>query len=310
MKPDERARIDSDRPLTCEHAGGANWDDDGSPIQDDIGGEISEEALLAVIADLDTDGGVRLGWLPESGWIELVDDGSTTFVHDANEWRFLVSFATYEPGGVYRPQSATLCPPDGYAPPTDPATLPPAAATSMPRSWPHCWASTSYRRSSPSARPRRRSPPCTGTPAPADGPATWVGAWPMCDLGEHQRAQLHDGEHTNVAVHDGGDVSVQVRVDTADNKARRIYDVHWSSCSSLRADTHISRSIPPSRTGRVEPEGVPPHRPAITTTNQQAWTNAFSLGIRRYQTASAAVLRYPYLCLRVRMVPGWRSLPG
>jgi hypothetical protein len=125
MKPDERARIDSDRPLTCEHAGGANWDYDGSPIEDDIGGETSEEALLAVIADLDTDGGVRLGWLPESGWIELVDDGSTTFVHDATEWRFLVSFATYEPGGVYRPQSATLCQPDGYAPPTDPATLPP-----------------------------------------------------------------------------------------------------------------------------------------------------------------------------------------
>ena len=125
MTPDERARIDGERPLECEHAGGANWDYDGSPIEDDIGGETSEEALLAVIAHLDTDGGVRLGWLPESGWIELVDDGSTTFVHDATEWRFLVSFATYEPGGVYRPQSATLCQPDGYAPPTDPATLPP-----------------------------------------------------------------------------------------------------------------------------------------------------------------------------------------
>jgi hypothetical protein len=122
----ERVRIDSERPLDCEHVGGANWDYDDSPIEDDVGGHTSEEALLAVIAELDTDGGVRLGRLPETGWIELVDDGLTTFVHGAGGWRYIVRVASYEPGGVYRPQSATLCQPDEYVPPIDAPTLSPA----------------------------------------------------------------------------------------------------------------------------------------------------------------------------------------
>ena len=180
MTPDEHARIDGERPLECEHAGGANWDYDGSPIEDDIGGETSEEALLAVIADLDTDGSVRRGRLPESGWIELVDDGSATFVHDATEWRILVRFATYEPGGVYRRQWATLCPPDGYVPPTDPATLPPVtlppyvettvdlsfghchclAVTRLPGRWCRRWGAMSP--VAAARRWRRCSPVCSG----------------------------------------------------------------------------------------------------------------------------------------------------
>lgn len=126
MTPDERARIDSERPLECEHVGGATWDYGGTPIEDDPGGQTSQEALLNVIAELDTDAGVRLHVVPETGWIELVDVGATSFVHDAREWRYIVRFATYEPGGVYRPLSATQCQPDGYVAPTDPPTSPPA----------------------------------------------------------------------------------------------------------------------------------------------------------------------------------------
>jgi hypothetical protein len=125
---EERSRLDAEgAAFECPHLGDAYWDYDDSPIEEDPGGLTSEQALLEVIDEFNEElRAADYALVPTTGWTELVEGSTTTFVHTPGEWRYVVKFSTHEPTGVFRPQKATMCAPDEYVPPTDPPTLPPA----------------------------------------------------------------------------------------------------------------------------------------------------------------------------------------
>jgi hypothetical protein len=109
----EYDRIDDDGEgvLRCPGEGGATWD--YGPIgPEDPRGRDPEDALGDAIEDLnDAPGGGSGAELPSAGWVDLVDGDTHWFLlADGEEWQALVNVQGNEELGVWRHNSAILCP--------------------------------------------------------------------------------------------------------------------------------------------------------------------------------------------------------
>ena len=123
----ERERLDHSEPppLDCDDVGEAFWDYGDSP-EPGTPGRTADDALIEVINDFNEEARsdprttLDYDYVPVTGWIELTDGGSSTFVHTTGNWRFAVQISGDPVLNNWRPSGALLCQPDGGGVPPQP----------------------------------------------------------------------------------------------------------------------------------------------------------------------------------------------
>jgi hypothetical protein len=120
MTDEERIRLDESDPppLDCPDVGEAFWDYDGS-VTTGPPDRTADDALVEVIDGLNDQARAALPaeieWVPYTGWVELVDGDSSTFVHTNGNWRFAITIGGNADRHDWRPHGALTCPPEVVA---------------------------------------------------------------------------------------------------------------------------------------------------------------------------------------------------
>jgi hypothetical protein len=122
MSTTERERLGRTEPppLDCDDVGEAFWDYDGT-VEPGTHGRTADDALLEVINEFNHDARtdprttLDFDYVPLTGWIELQDGESSTFVYTDGDWRFAIRISGEANLSNWRPSGALTCPPD-FAP--------------------------------------------------------------------------------------------------------------------------------------------------------------------------------------------------
>ena len=127
MTDAERERLDRTEPppLDCDDVGEAFWDYDGS-TEPGTPGRTADDALVEMINDFNAEARsdprttLDYDYVPSTGWIELTDGDSSTFVHTTGNWRFALTISGDPSLSNWRPSGALLCQPEAGGLPPNP----------------------------------------------------------------------------------------------------------------------------------------------------------------------------------------------
>jgi hypothetical protein len=127
MTDAERTRLDGEdeRPLDCDDVGEAFWDFNPG-VSLGSAPRSADEVLLEVINELNRDARedprttLDYDYIPTTGWVELTDRESTTFVHTNGNWRFAIQVSGDASLGNWTRSGALVCEPDLQSSSPDP----------------------------------------------------------------------------------------------------------------------------------------------------------------------------------------------